>query len=76
MRIIYTRHSRNRMRLYQMSAADVAILLDEAPREPGLAGEWKAEMEIAGYNKAVVFREEDDEIVIITVWSDARKPRR
>ena len=75
MNIRYARHARNRMRLYDVSEDDVRLLLERGERQSGRGTSLKAEGAIEGIGTTIVFHEEDDEIVVLTVWSDIKTRR-
>lgn len=69
MLIRYTRHSRNRMRLWRISEDAIAEVVATGRREVDkVAGRRRAVKEVAGMRLVVVFVQEGQDIRIISVW--------
>ena len=70
MRIIFTRHSRRRMRLYRISEEIVNLVLKKSVEINHIGDKKEAIATIKNfkYPLKVVFREFEDKIIIITVY--------
>jgi Domain of unknown function (DUF4258) len=71
--IKYTRHAKNRMRLYKITEAEVELAIQQPEHlAPSIEGRLNAWREILGYFLRVTYKEEENRYLVI---SAVRKKR-